>query len=342
MGYLEHLGIPTESRRLPTPPEALSMALVLDACNPDNLAALLGSLADPHAPDSKQTMQREAGGIADDASETLDVDADAPIARLYFPLEQPLPGLTRDIFQHLVSTRPSKLGQAYEPWARAVCIVLSELRSRGDTASSLLRTLCRERYEEDPIHISLCLAIASGQDSELLEILEQLDAFGVTSQAWILRDALSSLAELDLEMYERVDEQDAGLELYLDSVPDRQIADWEVLADRDLAMARKQVAESAYRHRLLAVFDEYRDRWKRFHDLIARYRGVAQQDTCERTQILISSQAACRALAALPDLGNGRSLLARAARLTLSHNPQCTDSLLRGWRLANNPVARID
>ena len=319
------------------------MALVLDACNSDNLAALLGSLADPHAPDSKQTMQREAGGIADDASETLDLDADAPIARLYFPLEQPLPGLTRDIFQYLVSTRPSKLGQAYESWARAVCIVLSELRSHGDTASSLLRTLCRERYGEDPIDISLCLAIASGQDSEMLEMLEQLDAFGVTSQAWILRDALSSLAELDLEMYERgVDEPDAGLGLYLDSAPDREMADWEVLADRDLAMARKQVAESAYRHSLLAVFDEYRDRWKPFDDLIARHRGVAQLDTCQRIQILITSQAACRALAALPDLGKGRSLLARAARLTLSHNPQCTDSLLRGWRLANNPVARND
>ena len=136
----------------------------------------------------------------------------------------------------------------------------------------------------------------------------------------ILIDALQE-CEIE-EYYDELDRQE-GVHTP-DPSPPADLADWEVLAERDLATARKQTATSSPRLHAAQVLVRCAGQWQRFRDLVLQCRGV-RPDQFGGTLEEISEIArdACRALALLPDTGEGRSLLARAAGLVLTHNRAC-------------------
>lgn len=319
-----------EDRRLPIPADGLARALALDACNNDNFDVLLGALADSNGPDSRQTTQRYARSIADNATRTLDLCSDTPIARLYLSHGDPQPNLVRDILHCLLLARPVPADSSNDHWGRTLCIMLSELRAEVP-GRSLLREIVDSHYGES-IDTSINLVVTAGQDADLLETLERLDDCGITTQAWILRDALVAFFELDRDVADEVilGQPDEAVGDYIDPYQ-QPVTHSGVSADQDLAKARTEVALSSHRRRLVDLFDAYRSRWSRFYDLIVEHGGGAWNDESrEIERILMSTHAACRALATLSD-GHGRSLLARTAGLTLADNSRRSVSLLDGW-----------
>ena len=320
-----------QDQRWPTPSEALAIALALDACNDDNFGALLGALADSDGPESRQATQCYARSIADHATRTLDLRPNAPFARLYFPHGYSHANLVRDILQSLLLARPVATDPSNDSWSRTFCIMVSELRTQFPGGRSLLREIFDSCYGES-IDTSICLARTAGQDADLLETLEWLDACGITTQAGILRDALVAFFELDRDLAEEIclGQPDEAMGDYID--PYHQPATHsEALADQDLAKARTEVALSSHRLRLIDLFDAYRIRWSRFFDLIVRHgSGVWDDGSCELDRILMCAHAACRALATLSD-GRGGNLLARTARRTLAGKSPDAVGLLDGW-----------
>ena len=221
--------------------------------------------------------------------------------------------------------------------------MLSELRIVP--GRSLLRQVFEDCYG-GAIETSIDLAVTAGQDSDLLETLESLDDRGITTQAWILRNALAAFSELDAEISEEIllGEPDEAMGNYIDPFHNPMTRS-EALADQDLAKARTEVALSAHRRRMLVLFDTYRCQWSSFYDLIHAHRSycdvwnACSREASEIDRILTSTRAACRALATLSD-GHGRSLLARTAGRRLADDSRRTVGLLNGWYTATVPFER--
>lgn len=305
--------------------EAVALALVLDAADDRNWDELLRCLVSPEAESSRQWVRHETGTLVS-IIDGMGLDKEGEIALLFSQAP------SRPVGSFLEAALPALIARARlddkEGWraAAAACLALSELRTT-DNERSVLRqaaSLHQDDWGSERVSLAVSLALAVSRSGEVFDALTRSDSDGVTSTAWIVRDALGSLADLSLEVEAGVDEAEADADLgESTSMPDvAPVRDWEVMAARDFGAARREAGLARARQDAGKALVESVE-LGRFARVVAAARAAhwgGSIDQFERTDTLAVDL--CRALAAYSRLQGEGSLLGFAAAETLEGGPQ--------------------
>lgn len=300
--------------------EAVALALVLDAADDSNWDELLRCLASPGDERSREWVRRETRTLFSVIDGTrLDTQDQNGLEFCEAP--------NRTIGTFLEPALSALMARARlddeEGWCAAttVCLAMSELRPTDGECSVLRQAASLHQADRASERVSLAvsLALAVSRSEEVFDALTRSDSEGTTSTAWVVRDALGSLGDLSLDVEAGVDDAEGDAVFgESTSLPDvGPVADWEVMAARDLGAARRESGLAQTRQDAGKAIEESVE-LTRFARLVAAARAAywgGSIDQFQRTDTLAVDL--CRALASCSRLGGGGSLLGLAATGTL-------------------------
>ena len=300
--------------------EAVALALVADAADDRNCDGLLRCLASPEAASSSEFLRQETGilfavidGMELAKKGTLEV-------AFQEAQDQPISAFLEAALMALAAGACAADTGGWRAAAN-VCSAMSELCEPGVDGSILRRaaSLNQNQCGSQRVNLAGRLALEASGSAEVFEALTRSDATGTTVTAWLVQDALRRLAELQIEAEVELDVADADSALATSAAlpEDGPIANWEVMAARDLGAARRQVGVAQVRRNAAYMFEESTE-LRKFVKVVAAaraaYWGRSVNDELAANALAIDL---CRALAAFPSGRSEGSLLGLVAAATL-------------------------
>ena len=300
--------------------EAVALALAMDAADERNGDDILRCLASPGAASSRECVGHEAG-LLFTAIDEMELAGEG-FSGLVFR-EAPSQPVGPFVEAALTALTERARTTGADGWraAATVCSAMSEICEAGVNGSILRRaaSLHQEERGSERINLAGALACKASVNDAVTAALTRSDSEGITSSAWLVRDALASLAALEFEAAVELDAADAeGAWEGSSAMPEvGPIADWEVMAAHDLGAARLQVGVAQAGRDAARGFEESVE-LGRFVKLVAAARAAYWgQDPDDGTGTDMLAADLCRALAAFPSGRREGNLLGLAAAAML-------------------------
>ena len=194
--------------------EAVALALAMDAANERNADDILRCLASPGAASSRECVGHEAG-LLFTAIDEMELAGEG-FSGLVF---REAPGRPVGPFVEAALTALTEQARTtgVDGWraAATLCSAMSEICEAGVDSSILRRaaSFYQEERGSERINLAGALACKAGVSDAVTAALTRSDSEGVTSKAWLVRDALGSLAALEFEAAVELDAAECGRRL---------------------------------------------------------------------------------------------------------------------------------